>query len=160
MPVEWYCKVMGTEVGPLNQDQLVDMVRNHRVNPEDLVRRNNSQWVPAFEVKGLFEAAAKPAPPKPAPEPEEKLEEATETPAPVWTRADVGHQEPAAEDATEVDATPDWYCIADGQKRGPLDFKDLQDLAMSGTLRDRDRVWRGSAPKWRKAGEIKGLMAQ
>ena len=42
MAVEWYCKVMGSEVGPLTQDQLVDMVRNHRVNPEDLVRRKGS----------------------------------------------------------------------------------------------------------------------
>ena len=153
MAVEWFCKVMGTEVGPLTQDQLVDMVRNHRVNPEDLVRRNKSQWVPAFEVKGLFEAAAKPAPPKPAP----PADEPEEVPSPVWTRADVGHQSSEQPIDDDEDSAADWYCIADGQKRGPLEFKDLQDLAQDGTLRDRDRVWRGSAPKWRKAAEIKGL---
>ena len=80
MVTEWFCQVMGSEVGPLSQRQLVDMVRQHQVNPEDLVRRNDSSWVPAFEVKGLFEAASKPPstqPDKTSPKSTSQREEAS-----------------------------------------------------------------------------------
>ena len=84
MSVEWFCQIMGSEVGPLDQHQLVDMVRQHKLNPEDLVRRNSSPWVPAFDVKGLFEAAAKPAP---SPPPEQVAEPEPAEPTPPEPKA-------------------------------------------------------------------------
>lgn len=154
MAVEWFCQVMGSEVGPLTQLQLIDMVRHHQITPEDLVRRGGSQWVPAFEVKGLFEAAAKPPPEEPAPKP--PVEEKTEAkpaakPKPV-------DEAVAAISATSRSAT-DWFCIASGEKRGPLCFDELQALAKQGTLRGRDRVWRGAWPKYQTAAEVDGLEA-
>lgn len=169
MAVEWYCQLMGSELGPLNVEQLVDMVRQHQITPEDLVRRNESPWVPAYQVKGLFEAAAKPKPkPKPAPEPTkaepdrqfervdrsdyDAVRDLAASSSAVKTSGDRGH-------ALDADELPqdDWYCIASGEKKGPLSFDQLQALASDGKLRDRDRVWRGSAPKWHKASEVRGL---
>lgn len=174
MAVEWFCRIMGSEVGPLNQAQLVDMVRQHQVNPEDLVRRNNSAWVPAFEVKGLFEAAAKPAPPPPPAEPEAVQTEAKPDTQPAEPRAPVAESDASHHrvDAGHANATTaprniatdngkaDWFCIASGEKRGPLGFDELKSLASDGKLRAKDRVWRGSWPKFQKAAEIEGLTTE
>jgi len=173
---EWFCQVMGSEVGPLSQRQLVDMVRQHQLNPEDLVRRNTSGWVPAFEVKGLFEAAAKPvapvaerSPPSeesdakqsvPQTESEEsRLADSTarrqhvkENPKPKDRRIDRAHV-----DTNHNESKDDWFCIASGEKCGPLGFEELKAMAGDGTLRGRDRVWRASWPKFQKAEEVDGL---
>lgn len=174
---EWFCHVMGSEVGPLSQRQLVDMVRQHQLNPEDLVRRNSSDWVPAFEVKGLFEAAAKPpAPAKSAapanPAPPAKSETAVSEQAVKEAGTEGKHKnagtderesEPAASEkcgdptVASDDSKDDWFCIATGEKRGPLGFEELKAMASDGTLRGRDRVWRASWPKFQKAAEVEGL---
>ena len=161
MAVEWFCQVMGSEVGPMNQLQLVEMVRNHQLNPEDLVRCGNSTWVPAFEVKGLFEAASKP---RVVPEP--KLARKRQSPATVVVAPD-GKRATAVEGTvedsgtaargSEVDDVADWFCIASGEKLGPLGFDELKRLAADGELRDKDRVWRGSWPKFQQAQQVDGL---
>ncbi len=177
MVAEWFCQVMGSEVGPLSQRQLVDMVRQHQVNPEDLVRRNKSGWVPAFEVKGLFEAASKP-PTQTDPTPQQqdristkqpdrrqaipKVDQKTRSHAPHEPAADLrGKTTPhRAESIPTSDQKHDWFCIASGEKCGPLGFHELKAMAEEGRLRDRDRVWRASWPKFQKAGEIDGLTSQ
>lgn len=54
---KWYCRVLGQELGPMTSHQLVAMARNNNLLPDDLVRRNNSRWVLARTVKGLFDAS-------------------------------------------------------------------------------------------------------
>jgi serine/threonine protein kinase len=54
---KWYCKVFGQELGPMTSHQLAEMARNNNLLPDDLVRRNNSRWVLARTVKGLFDAS-------------------------------------------------------------------------------------------------------
>ena len=161
MAVEWFCQVMGSELGPFNVEQLVDMARQHQITPEDLVRRNKSRWVPAYQVKGLFEAAAKPPKPQPEtpePSPGKSAKRVDKADSGVPTAVVNGKTSPAEQSApSSTLPKDDWYCIASGEKQGPLSFEQLQTLATEGRLRDRDRVWRGSAPKWRKAGEVKGL---
>lgn len=41
----------------MTSHQLVEMARNNNLLPDDLVRRNNSRWVLARTVKGLFDAS-------------------------------------------------------------------------------------------------------
>ena len=172
MVAEWYCQVMGSEVGPLTQRELVDMVRNHRINPEDLVRRNESSWVAAFEVRGLFEAAAKP--PSPSKSAETKPTVAEDSASPVG-RTESPHRRPdpphtdvrASSKLVAKQQTPscdveqstanDWFCIASGEKKGPLRFDELKAMASDGSLRGRDRVWRASWPKFQKAADVDGL---
>ena len=63
---QWYCKIAGCELGPLAEHQLTAMAREKRLAPSDLVRRDDSRWVPAGKVKGLFPAeppAGEPAAP-------------------------------------------------------------------------------------------------
>lgn len=61
---EWYCRLMGTEMGPYTAPQLIELAKTHRLSPEDLVRKSLvGEWVPAFRVRGLFDDASQPAHP-------------------------------------------------------------------------------------------------
>ena len=140
---QWFCKVMGTELGPLTPEELVEKIRQRQLGPEDLVRRAGGEWTAVFEVKGLLQAAARPAAAEPVVEPEPEPEPAPE-PEPIVPQAD----------PTESD----WFCLASGERHGPVSFQQLQTLATGGTLRPDDRVWRISRPKFKKAVEVEGLI--
>jgi hypothetical protein len=64
MAIAWYAKVMGKTEGPLKPSELMEMIRNEEVTGATMVRKNNSDWVAASEVLGLFEAAYKDQPEK------------------------------------------------------------------------------------------------
>lgn len=147
---------MGSEVGPLNQDELIDMVRHHKLNPEDLVRRGNSSWVPAFDVKGLFAAAAKP-PKRKTSEPQATAAATEESSAPTPAAKPIEKTTPIVSGSGNRIA--DWYCIASGEKQGPIGLGELRSLFQEGRLRQTDRVWRSSSPKFRKANEIEDLLS-
>ena len=60
MASQWYCKVLGQQMGPLSFPDLVELVRSGTLKEDDPVRRDGrSQWTPAGEVIGLLRAAAK-----------------------------------------------------------------------------------------------------
>src|SRR5690606_29014300 len=56
MASQWFCRLMGTELGPFTSKQLLEMARQHQITPEDAVRKGpDGTWVEAHRVKGLFE---------------------------------------------------------------------------------------------------------
>ena len=58
MASEWFCKVLGKEVGPVGFPDMAEMVRSGTLKEDDQVRRRGTtQWIPAGEVIGLFRAA-------------------------------------------------------------------------------------------------------
>ena len=138
---QWYCRLMGDELGPLTSAQLLEMARGHKITPEDYVRKGaDGNWVGAYRVKGLFDEdstasgitkmAAAPPPPEPEPEPPTKQR------------------------------VEDWYCICKGRKLGPMTFEVLQALAAEGELGPSDRVWTNLMPKHHTAAEIQGLIVR
>lgn len=50
-----------------------------------------------------------------------------------------------------------WYCAIDGRRRGPLEARELKDLADRAELKPDDLVWRDDSPDWVKASTVKGL---
>lgn len=54
MSAQWFCKIAGAEHGPLTAQQLVQLMRGNRLKPTDPVRKDNSPWIAAGKVKGLF----------------------------------------------------------------------------------------------------------
>jgi hypothetical protein len=60
MATEWYYQIMNDVVGPLSGRQLLDKVRAGQVKEDTLVRKDDSQWVPARQVNGLLEAVSQP----------------------------------------------------------------------------------------------------
>ncbi|MHB8970307.1 MAG: DUF4339 domain-containing protein [Pirellulaceae bacterium] len=60
MATEWYYQIMNDVVGPLSGRQLLDKVSTGQVKEDTLVRKDDSQWVPARQVNGLLDAALQP----------------------------------------------------------------------------------------------------
>ncbi len=106
MTPQWFCKIGEEELGPMSAQQLSQLVRLRRLSPSDLVRKDDSKWVPAGRVKGLFptEVAAAvetPAAKTTTPEP---------TPPPVSDKRSAGGQEPGSQATTVTmrEVTADW----------------------------------------------------
>ncbi len=59
MATEWYYQIMNDVIGPLTSSQLIDRVRSGQVKEDTLIRKDDSQWVPARQVNGLLEAVHK-----------------------------------------------------------------------------------------------------
>ena len=57
MTTEWYYQLMNEIVGPLSPSELVEKIRAGQVKEDTLIRKDDSQWVSASQVGGLFEAA-------------------------------------------------------------------------------------------------------
>jgi hypothetical protein len=64
MPSQWFCRVLGEQIGPVSFRELAEMVRAGTLKETDPVRREAaSEWTRAKEVIGLLRAAeTKPAP--------------------------------------------------------------------------------------------------
>lgn len=59
----WYYKLGDQAIGPMDAKQLKQLAASKRLQPDDLVRMGeDSEWVPATRVKGLFPAPAAPSP--------------------------------------------------------------------------------------------------
>lgn len=143
MATEWFCKIMGSEYGPMSQQELIERVRQRNIGPEDLVRKGDSEWLAVFEIPGLMDAASKPAQ-------TEGEDQHTGEPN--------GASEASGQSSAKSQQNDsDWFCLASGEKKGPLRFDQLQDLAKQGHLRAKDRVWRTSRPKFQPASDIDGL---
>ncbi len=56
MATEWYYQIMNDVVGPLTNGQLMACVRSGQVKEDTLIRKDDSQWVPARQVSGLLDA--------------------------------------------------------------------------------------------------------
>ena len=70
MSQEWYCQIMGSEIGPLTSSQLREMAQSGRLTPDDLIRKGDSnRWTTASHVKGLFTTPAAPTPSPPQNQP-------------------------------------------------------------------------------------------
>ena len=59
MATQWYCRLMGTELGPFTSKQLLEMARTHQLMSDDFVKKEaDGMWVAAYRVKGLFDDAS------------------------------------------------------------------------------------------------------
>ncbi len=56
---KWFCKLAGSEVGPLSPGQLLQFVREGKIVADTPIRKDDSQWVPAEALNGLFATAGK-----------------------------------------------------------------------------------------------------
>ncbi len=91
MASQWFCEVLGQEIGPVGFREMVEMVRAGTLKEDDRIRRDGtSEWIRAQEVIGLFRAATK----EPAKAQPQAKAQAKPTPAPV--KAKEG-QRPSAE---------------------------------------------------------------
>ena len=57
MATKWFYKLGGRTEGPLSGEALLAKVREGVIKEGSWVRKDDSAWVPAQEVNGLFETA-------------------------------------------------------------------------------------------------------
>lgn len=55
MATEWYYQIMNETVGPLSSSQLIARLRSGQIKEDTLIRKDDSQWVPAHQVNGLMD---------------------------------------------------------------------------------------------------------
>ncbi len=92
MASQWFCRVLGQEVGPVGFRDMIEMVRSGTLKEDDQVRRKETtEWIPARDVIGLFRTAQ-----KQKAEPVTSEAEAGPAPPPTPTAAQAGER-PAAE---------------------------------------------------------------
>ena len=145
MATEWYCLLMGTELGPFTSKQLLEMARQHRITPDDSVKKGaDGTWVGAHRVKGLFEdsGASTIIMANLPPDVQQALENARQT------------------NDNSSETTPPvvtWHYISDHNKVGPLSFDELVAHGRQGLLKPHCRVWSSKSPKWCEAKDVAGL---
>jgi hypothetical protein len=146
MATQWYCRLMGTELGPFTSKQLLEMARSHRLMPDDSVKKGaEGMWVAAHRVKGLFddESASTIIMASLPPEVKQALE---------------SKQETTKETAAPEPRPFNWYYISDQNKVGPLSFDELVAYGREGMVKPDSRVWSSKSPKWCEAKDVEGLV--
>ena len=146
MATQWYCRLMGTELGPFTSKQLLEMARSHRLMPDDSVKKGaDGMWVAAHRVKGLFDDASASTIIMASLPPEVK-------------QALESKQETTKEAAAPEPRPIKWYYISDQNKVGPLSFDELVARGRQGLVKPDSRVWSSTSPKWCEAKDIEGLV--
>lgn len=143
MATQWYCRLMGTELGPFSSKQLLEMARSHQITPDDSVKKGaDGNWVSAHRVKGLIDdSSASTIIMANLPPDVTQALESKEQPAP-----------------TAAEPPPvSWHYISDHNKVGPLSFDQLVAHGKQGLLKPNSRVWSSKSPKWCEAKNIAGL---
>ena len=147
MATQWYCRLMGSELGPFTSKQLLEMARSHQLMPDDAVKKEaDGMWVAAHRVKGLFDdpAASSIIMASLPPEVQHALDSKSHA------HADDGL--PPAESRSIK-----WYYISDHHKVGPLSFDELAAHGRQGLVKPHSRVWSSKSPKWCEAKDVEGL---
>jgi hypothetical protein len=146
MATQWYCRLMGTELGPFTSKQLLEMARSHRLMPDDSVKKGaDGMWVAAHHVKGLFDDASASTIIMASLPPEVKQTLASK-------------QETTKETAAPKPRPCNWYYISDQNKVGPLSFDELVAHGREGLVKPDSRVWSSKSPKWCEAKDVEGLV--
>jgi hypothetical protein len=145
MASQWYCRLMGTELGPFTSQQLLEMARNHRLMPDDSVKKGaDGTWVAAHRVKGLFDDAS--------------ASTIIMASLPPKVRKALDSKQDTAKQAITPEPRPiTWYYISNQNKIGPLSFDELVVHGQQGLLQPHSRVWSSRSPKWCEAKDVKGL---
>lgn len=145
MATQWYCQLMGTELGPFTSQQLLEMARHHRLMPDDSVKKGaEGTWVAAHRVKGLFDDAS--------------ASTIIMASLPPDVRQALDSKPKPSQEAAAPEPRPiTWYYISQQNKIGPLSFEDLVVHGQQGLLQPHSRVWSSRSPKWCEAKDVKGL---
>lgn len=150
MATQWYCRLMGTEMGPFSSKQLLEMARSHKITPDDAVKKGaDGNWVDAHRVKGLFEdlSASTIITASLPPDVQRELDK----------RRAQAEAEAEAKAAAAKPAAVTWHYISDESKVGPLTFNELIYHGKQGKLKPHNRVWSSKSPKWKQAKDVAGL---
>lgn len=132
---EWYCRVLGQELGPMTFDELEEMVTAGSLHADDEVRHGDDDWMRADRTRGLkFSKTA--------------------------TLNMVAHDRSATYVPFGDDAKrKEWYYEILGQEMGPISFTEMLKAVGSGTLTFEDKARKGKAGAWSLVMDVPGLVS-
>lgn len=132
---EWYCRVLGQELGPMLFDELESMAKSGALNADDEVRHGAEPWARADRTRGL--KFSKPV-----------------------TVAATSHDRSATYVPFGDDAKrKEWYYEILGQEMGPISFQEMLKAVGAGTLAFEDKARKGKAGAWNLVMDVPGLVS-
>ena len=160
MSNSWFYGSAGNENGPVSFDELFELARSGVLQPSNSLRNGqNSDWVPADSIVGLFPAS-------------EATAVATSDPEEITSLDDLDFQivsdkaiKPKPTDnsnqiklpATEPSNT-EWFYRSGSIELGPLEFEEIAELAKSGTVGRDDYYREGTEGAWRLGEDVVQLL--
>jgi hypothetical protein len=133
---EWYCRVLGQELGPMTFDELEAMAKSGALNADDEVRHASEEWARADRTRGLKFA---------------KVVAVTAASQHDRTSTYI----PFGEDAKRKE----WYYEILGQEMGPISFTEMLKAVSTGTLAFEDKARKGMAGAWNVVMDVPGLVS-
>jgi hypothetical protein len=136
MSNEWYCRIMGDELGPMSPDELLTVARWGRLSRDDVVKNGpNGTWVRAEIVEGLFE---------------DSITQPTAGP-----RRPLRQPQPAKRSVKSGQGDRYWVNLGN-RIEGPFSSEQLCKFVRQGQLSPNHAV-SGDRFRWIPASQIKGL---
>lgn len=132
---EWFCRVLGQELGPMTFEELEAMAKSGALHADDEVRHLNEPWAAADRTRGL------------------RFSKAVAAPATSHDRS--ATYIPFGEDAKRKE----WYYEILGQEMGPISFQDMLQAVTAGTLAYEDKARKGKAGAWNLIMDVPGLVS-
>ena len=133
---EWYCRLLGQELGPMTFEELQRMAHTGALHNDDDVRHGSSEpWDKAGRTRGLkFTKVA--------------------------TDAAASHDRSATlVPFGEAAHKREWYYEILGQRMGPISFKVMAQAVANGTLSLEDKARRGQVGAWSLVLDVPGLIS-
>ena len=151
MSLEWYCKIMGEEWGPMSAEELVDVARRGRLTRNDTVRRGaDGNWVRAERVLGLFDSQVNSATASLA-SAKASANSSGVNDVPAAARQPM----PAKRSVLNI-PTPKFWVRSGNQVGGPLSGPQIRQLAAVGKLKP-NFLLSNDGSRWVRAAQVKGL---
>lgn len=132
---EWYCRVLGQELGPMLFDELEGMARSGALNADDEVRHGAEDWMRADRTRGL------------------KFSKSVAVASASHDRS--ATYVPFGDDAKRKE----WYYEILGQEMGPISFQEMLGAVGAGTLAFEDKARKGKAGAWNLVMDVPGLVS-
>ncbi len=134
---EWFCRVLGQELGPMLFEELQQMAKSGALSVDDDVRHGLADpWTQADRRRGL-KFSKKAAPVAMA------AHDRTSTLIPFGAAA----------------TKREWYYEILGQMMGPISFNEMSKAFADGTLQMEDKARRGKAGAWSNVMDVPGIMS-
>lgn len=132
---EWYCRVLGQELGPMLFDELESMAKSGALNADDEVRHGAEAWARADRTRGL------------------KFSKSVAVAGASHDRS--ATYVPFGDDAKRKE----WYYEILGQEMGPISFQEMLKAVGAGTLAFEDKARKGKAGAWNLVMDVPGLVS-
>lgn len=172
--VQWYCRVLNQELGPMSAEDLMQLLFDGELAPNDEVKSSaEPEWVPARTVVFLSSSGSdldvvdaedtdmeSVVPTTGEGAAEETTEEAAAsetTEAPAEEKKEEAPVEPAKPPILKVRSRQKWYCKLGGMGYGPIEAHKIKMWAEQQRVEPTDLLKLGKKGEWFEAWQIEAL---